>query len=58
MTIKIQSTFYNSDQTSEAWLTQLATGKSRLITLVHPGYQYIPGINATMEARGFRVNLR
>ena len=56
--ITYNSGFYVSDQTSEAWLTNLATNKSRLIKLVHPGYQYMSAINEVLHKRGFEVELR
>lgn len=58
MTVEIKNAFYRSDNTSEAWLTQLATNRSRLITLKHPGWQYIPSINAQLKKRGFEIELR
>lgn len=58
MTVEIKNAFYYSDNTDEAWLTQLATKRSRLITLKHPGWQYIPSINAELNKRGLRIDLR
>lgn len=58
MTVEIKNDFYRSDNTSKAWLTQLATKRSRLITLKHPGWQHIPSINAGLKERGLRIDLR
>lgn len=58
MTIKFECEFYQSNDCRKAWLTRLADMKSRLVTVLIPGYQHVANINSQLKKRGLRIDLR